>query len=184
MTDIIALEVFLIAQPAPFNDLHQHLRRIPVASKVPLGTLNIYTFVGGETLDKEYKEFCITAKDNVFSNTAIRNLLYNGYRLENNKFNKMVYQIIEKNIRKYIAKYIGLFSKSQIEGTFYFGINDAGYTTGMPFYGILDINKIREIFNSIIDNLRGAYLDDRYITEYEQNKIRNAYISCIKCEII
>ena len=184
MTENFALEVFLIARPVPFNDLHQYSRHVPVALKVPQGTLNIYTFVGGETLNKEYKEFCITAKDNVFSNTAIRNLLYNGYRLENKKFNKMIYQIIEKNIRKYIAKYIGLFSKSQIEGTFYFGINDAGYTTGMPFYGLLDINKIKKMFNSIIDNLRGAYLDDRYITEDEQNKIRNAYISCIKYEII
>lgn len=184
MTDTLALEVFLIARPVPFNDLHQHSRHVPVASKVPQGTLNIYTFVGGETLDKEYKEFCITAKDNVFSNTVIKNLLYYGYKLDNTKFNKMVYQIIEKNIRKYIPKYIGLFSKSQLEGTFYFGINDAGYTTGMPFYGLLDINKIKEMFSSIIDNLRGAYLDDRYITADEQDKIKHEYFSCIKYEII
>jgi hypothetical protein len=183
MTEFHLPDVFHLAQPVPFNDAH-HSRHAPVASKVPLGMLYIYTFVGEETLNKEYKELCIAAKDNVFSNTSIRNLLYYGYKLENNKFNKMMYQIIEKNIRKYIAKYIGLFSKSQIEGTFYFGINDTGYTTGMPFYGILNIQKIKKMFNSIIDNLRGAYLDDRYITEDEQNKIRYAYVQCIKYEII
>jgi hypothetical protein len=157
---------------------------VPIAQQIPIAKLNGSINIGKETLDKEYKEFCITAKDNVFSNTAIEYLLYYGYKLDNNNFNKMIYQIIEKNIKKYIAKYIGLFSKSQINGVFYFGVNDAGYTTGIPFYGILDKNKIKKMFNSIIDNLRGAYLDDRYITDYEQNMIRDAYFRYIKCEII
>ena len=171
MTGCDSRTTLLVAQPVPFYN-------------IPKGKLNIHTFVGKETLDKEYKEFCITARDNLFSNTTIKNLLYNSCKLDNSSFNKMVYQIIEKNIKKYIAKYIGLFSKSQMDGTFYFGINDAGYTTGMPFYGILDINIIQKMFSSVIDNLRGVYLDDRYITEDEQNRIRDLYYKCIKCEII
>ncbi len=178
-----SLTTLLVARPVPFYNT-VIISGVPIAQQIPIAKLNIYINIGKETLDTEYKEFCITTKDNIFSNTVIENLLYYGYKLDNSNFNKMIYQIIEKNIKKYIAKYIGLFSKSQINGVFYFGVNDAGYTTGIPFYGILDKNKIKKMFNSIIDNLRGAYLDDRYITEDEQNMIRDAYFRYIKCDII
>ena len=74
---------------------------------------------GGETLYVEFKQFCILAIDNIFSNNQIEEFLYYEHRLDKDLFNEMIYNIINKNIKKYIAKYLGLFSKAQINGELY-----------------------------------------------------------------
>jgi hypothetical protein len=135
---------------------------------------------GSETLYVEFKQFCILAIDNIFSNNQIEEFLYYEHRLDKDLFNEMIYNIINKNIKKYIAKYLGLFSKAQINGELYFGISDLGFLDGIPFYGVLDINRINEmITDAINENVRGAHLDDRDITEEEQLHIRDLYNSGI-----
>jgi len=95
----------------------------------------------------------------------------------------MIYNIINKNIKKYIAKYLGIFSKAQINGELYFGVCDLGFLDGIPFYGVLDIERINEMITKAInENARGAYLDDRDITEEEQLHIRDLYNN-VKCYI-
>ena len=138
---------------------------------------------GGETLYVEFKQFCILAIDNIFSNNQIEEFLYYEHRLDKDLFNEMIYNIINKNIKKYIAKYLGLFSKAQINGELYFGISDLGFLDGIPFYGVLDINRINEMITTAVnENVKGAYLDDRDITEKEQLHIRDLYNN-IKCYI-
>ena len=138
---------------------------------------------GGETLYIEFKQFCILAIDNIFNNTQIEEFLYYEHRLDKDLFNEMIYNIINKNIKKYIAKYLGVFSKAQINGELYFGVCDLGFLDGIPFYGILDIERINDMITEAInENTRGAYLDDRYITEEEQLHIRDLYNN-IKCYI-
>jgi hypothetical protein len=138
---------------------------------------------GGETLYIEFKQFCILAIDNIFNNTQIEEFLYYEHRLDKDLFNEMIYNIINKNIKKYIAKYLGVFSKAQINGELYFGVCDLGFLDGTPFYGVLDIERINNMITEAInENTRGAYLDDRYITEEEQLHIRDLYNN-IKCYI-
>ena len=138
---------------------------------------------GGETLYVEFKQFCILATDNIFSNNQIEELLYYGHRLDKDLFNEMIYNIINKNIKKYIAKYLGIFSKAQINGELYFGVCDLGFLDGIPFYGVLDINRINDMITEAInENIRGVYLDGRDITEEEQLHIRDLYNN-VKCYI-
>ena len=138
---------------------------------------------GVENIYVEFKKFCILATDNIFSNTQIEELLYYGHPLDKDLFNEMIYNIINKNIKKYIAKYLGIFSKAQINGELYFGVCDLGFLDGIPFYGVLDIERIKKMITTAInENVRGAYLDDIDITEEEQQRIRDLYNN-IKCYI-
>jgi hypothetical protein len=144
-----------------------------------LNELKIYDFVGKETLSKEYKEFRLNYVYKYFTDNQIKNWLYDKTLLNINTFNSMVLNQIQNYLYNYLPKYIGNFSNSGIDGKLYFGIDDNGIIGGIPYYGDLDIDKIKKYilkiskYNQIID-------EDNII---KNNKIKE-YYSNIDIELI
>ena len=50
----------------------------------------------------------------------------------------MIDDILIEYMKKYIPKYIGNFSKAEIDGNLYIGVDDIGYIEGIPYFGELD----------------------------------------------
>ena len=143
--------------------------------------LNIYDFVGKETLTKEYKEFRLNNIYKYFTEYEIKSWLLNKNLLNISKFNKMILNQIQTYIFNYLPKYIGNFSNAEINGELYFGINDDGYIDGIPYYGDIDVNIIKKYilkinkYNHIVNNDHNikTYYDNIDINIIKINNINN-----------
>lgn len=97
--------------------------------------LKLCAYVGKETLDNEYKEFCCRKINSYFSNEELIRIFNDTtYNIDKDTFNKMIQYNLNDYIKSYLPKYIGSYSCSHIDGYLHFGISDHGIVEGIPFF--------------------------------------------------
>ena len=121
-----------------------------------------------ETLQNEYKEFCI--KKSVFNYYSQEEL---NYIIETGKLDKTFNNMIIDNIKLYcdiyVPKYASAFTNSNVKGgNIQIGVNDHGEVTGIPFYGKLYENHITKL----VENAKKNYLLDTVITKVKVIKLK------------
>ena len=91
-----------------------------------------------ETIDTEYKEFCI--KNNIFnfySSDEIEKIIYTGIIDNHTTFNELIISNLQLYFDLYIPKYASSFCNTDVKnGSLHIGINDFGEITGIPFLEI------------------------------------------------
>lgn len=117
-------------------------------------------FLGPEDLYNEYKELCLSNIHLYFSYDEIYFFTKYNIFIDKNKWNLMIDDILIEYMKKYIPKYIGNFSKAEINGNLYIGVDDTGYIEGIPYFGELDTTKIREYIFLTINYARG--INEKY----------------------
>ena len=89
-----------------------------------------------ETLENEYKEFCI--KTNLFdyyTQLDLDDIIKTG-KFDGSIFNNMILDNLNLYCDIYVPKYGSSFTNSKIKnGSLQIGVNDNGEVTGVPFYG-------------------------------------------------
>ena len=103
--------------------------------------LKIGKYIGSETINVEFKELCFNSLINYFDNKTLYNFLYNDRVLNSKTFNNMVLNELTGYINKYIPKYMGNFSKANITGELYIGVDDNVLIEGIPYYGTLTLKN-------------------------------------------
>lgn len=136
-------------------------------------------FLGSEDLQNEYKELCLSDLNLYFSNEDIQYFVRYNLSVDKNIWNRMIDDILIKYMTKYIPKYIGNFSKAEIEGYLYIGVDDIGFIEGIPYFGELNYLKIRDYILSTIQYTRGV--NEKY--QYDYNTVL-WYYNNIKIDII
>lgn len=121
-----------------------------------------------ETLNNEYKEFCI--KTNVFNYYSQEEL---NYIIETGKVNESFNNMILDNIKLYcdiyVPKYASAFVNSNIKnGNIQIGVNDNGEVTGIPYYGELSHTNI----NKLVEKAKNKYLLNKVITKVKIIKLK------------
>lgn len=132
------------------------------------------SFVSKETLEQEYKEFCI--KDNCIDSLSkkdIKNFINNGKLFIN--FNDIILNNLHIYINFYLPKYVAAFHNMQkiINMNLYIGIDDYGEITGIPF--LKDLNMYRTDITNAVNRTLSLYLDNICCVKYE--------LQIIKCDI-
>lgn len=109
-----------------------------------------------ETLQNEYKEFCI--KTNVFSyytQDELDQIIQTG-KVTNN-FNNLILDNLKLYCDIYIPKYASAFANSKIlNGNLQIGVNDNGEITGVPFCGELSEYQIIKL----VEKTKNKFLFD------------------------
>ena len=131
--------------------------------------------IGTELLKREFKELCLQNIDIYFTTSEIQQLIYNNKILDRICFNKMMLNIINQNIVKYMPKYIGNFSKAAISGEIIFGINDFGCVEGIPFYGELTTDIVSDMIMSAMSNSRGVQINLDGSISYDSDIVKWYY---------
>ena len=115
----------------------------------------IGSYLSGERLDVEYKEFCL--KLNIYeyySKQELRNMIDEGKFVNN--FNGIIMKNIKKYLSIYVPKYSSAFhnSKKFDKYELYIGIDDYNEVTGIPFDGNLKKYRVmlQKYVNKIIQN--------------------------------
>jgi hypothetical protein len=150
-----------------------------------MDSYNLGQIIGPELLNREYKELCLSDIHLFFDKNDLVILFYSEIKtlnLNSIKFNDMIYFTLNNYVQKYIPKYIGNFSKANIAGDLFFGINDNGFIEGIPFFGVIDIGIINKMFNSAIYNSRGVYINDDNSIKYDKSVV-DLYYTNIKVSI-
>jgi hypothetical protein len=105
----------------------------------------------GESKTSEFKEFSLKIDPISFCTIEeINDLIKTGRLVEN--FNDIIISNIDYYLRFYVPKYISAFGNMKGEdpfATLYIGINDFGEITGIPFRGILEVEYLNEIKDSL-----------------------------------
>ena len=121
-----------------------------------------------ETLENEYKEFCI--KKNVFnfySQEELDGIIKNG-KVDKN-FNNMIMDNIKLYCDIYVPKYASAFINSNVKGgNIQIGVNDHGEVTGIPFNGELHESDITRL----VEKAKNTYLLDKVITDVKVIKLK------------
>ena len=127
--------------------------------------------IGPETIDREYKAFHFKSILTYFSETELTNLLTCNNPIDTIRFNQMSDTIIASYIDKYLTKYLGTFSKANISGCLYIGIDDDGIIEGIPHFGSIDSSVIKKLILDTKINVRGVVVDDNDNKVYDQSII-------------
>lgn len=132
-----------------------------------------------ESLEVEYKEFCIKDKKYYISDrykklltkemneTDILNFVISGKIT--NQIMKLIHKnVIESYIIKFVPKYISSFCNSHINGEFMIGVNDEDHEiTGIPYLSScryqLSENIIKNIIKNQFKNLRCINVNDEEV---------------------
>jgi len=105
----------------------------------------------GESKTSEFKEFSLKLDPISFCTTEeICDLIKTGRLVEN--FNDIIISNIDYYLKFYVPKYISAFGNMKGEeliANLYIGINDFGEITGIPFRGILEVDYLNEIKDSL-----------------------------------
>jgi hypothetical protein len=129
----------------------------------------------GETLDNEFKEFCL--KKNVcdyYDFAELDNVIQTGVLPED--FNKVVDDALKEYFTHYVPKYASAFSNCKIQkGYLCIGVNDYGEVTGIPYVGQLDSKVLKQYFKDALHMLRGFN---------ESPVVKTEYVKQMKLEII
>ena len=107
-----------------------------------------------ESLQHEFKEFSLKIDPDLFYDAkTILEIVRNGKIPEN--FNKILIDNLNYYFQIYIPKYVSAFSNCEEleEGILYFGVNNIGEITGIPFFGELNTKDLEKILYSVIDSV-------------------------------
>lgn len=112
----------------------------------------------GESLENEFKEFIIKLDlEQYYEKSDIKNIITTGNL--DLTFNQLILDNLEHYFKYYLPKYITNFGNSKLNnGILYFGINDYGEITGIPFIG--EINK--DILYEFLSNIHYFIKNDEY----------------------
>lgn len=123
-----------------------------------------------ETIDTEYKEFCI--KNNVFNfytSDEIEDIIYTGNIMNQNTFNDMIINNLQLYFDMYVPKYASSFCNTSVKnGTLNIGINDFGEITGIPFFGDISLLNI----DNMISKSKNKFLNKSVNTISSINKLK------------
>jgi hypothetical protein len=119
----------------------------------------IGAYFGNETLNQEYKVYCMNSLKKYFDHEIIQKIfeqkIFEQKSLDKKTFNKMVRNDISENIIEYLPKYIGNYSASNISGQLHFGISDDGIIEGIPYFGH---NISKQFIKKTIDKCFREYI--------------------------
>ena len=112
-----------------------------------------------ESLEEELKEFVLKIDAiKYFDESDIQTIISTG-KVNQDKFNLMIADNINHYFKYYIPKYISCYGNSDLtHGNIYFGVNDFGEITGIPFFGNLT-NSFVESFIEVVK----PYISDKLI---------------------
>lgn len=100
-----------------------------------LGDQHIHKY---ESLNIEFKEFCLNLNEDDFDCLNIEKICKTGMLNENEKIiiNNMILNSLQNYFIKYIPRYLSAFLNSNInDAEMYIGVDDYGEITGIPFFG-------------------------------------------------
>ncbi len=128
-----------------------------------------------ENLETEFKEFTLKIDPEIyFDNNEIKKMI-TDVDLDYDKFNTMIFDNIHHYFKYYLPKYISVFGTSTLKNAdMYFGVNDYGEITGIPFFGTLSAEYLLEFLDSI----------KLFITIDDGNITLDELLSNIKIEVI
>lgn len=139
------------------------------------------TFIGLETLTKEYKVPSMNHIGTCISDEEAEVLLKNN----NFVFNKAILKNLYKSMKFYFLKYFTAFMNSNLtKSEFYYGINDYGRVIGFPYEGKFNINIIQDICKTLLlsNNLKTSNSRINLINSFKiellpvtYNKINDKY---------
>jgi hypothetical protein len=140
-----------------------------------INNISLSSYYGRETLNEEFKEYCLKSLNLFFSHSDIKKVYEDPlFRIDTNIFNKMVRYDMTNYIVLYLSKYIGNFSASNISGNLHFGISDFGIIEGIPYFGSkiprTFINKA--ISTCIKDYIRVKNSDDGSVLKWFKHNIK------------
>ena len=109
------------------------------------------TFYGKETVNIEFKEFCLRLSPRVIMNTNdILDTIHTG------KWSDKITYLIENNLKNYFdymfPKYLASYWNSNINGNFIIGVNDYGEITGIPFLNTMDELSVKKMVQTYIND--------------------------------
>jgi hypothetical protein len=122
----------------------------------------------GESLKDEFKEFVLRLDPELFTDSSHFKEIINIGILPN-YFNDIVMENIFHYFRIYLPKYISAFANCEEleEGFLYFGVNNSGEITGIPFQGEINevfvsclIEKIKQKLS--LDSKDDSFIDDLF----------------------
>ena len=109
------------------------------------------TFYGKETVNIEFKEFCLRLSPSVIMNT--NDILY---MIHTGKWSDKMTYLIENNLKNYFEfmfpKYLASYWNSNINGNLVIGINDYGEITGIPFLNTMDESSVKKMVQTYIND--------------------------------
>lgn len=127
----------------------------------------LFQLTDRETISKEYKEFSFKVDlEKYYEIEEINQVVKTG--VLDQRFNTVVMDNIRHYIKYYIPKYISAFCNGHLEtfSQLYFGIDDYGEISGIPFIGSLSEKIIKKsIYKSILENTITTDLTKKYIIE-------------------
>lgn len=100
-----------------------------------LGDQHIHKY---ESLNIEFKEFCLNVNEDDFDCLNIEKICKTGILNDNEKkiLNNMILNSLQNYFIKYIPRYLSAFINSNIDNAeMYIGVDDYGEITGIPFFG-------------------------------------------------
>jgi len=145
--------------------------------------MKVGQIIGRETKTKEFKELCFHNIYSYYEKRDIVNLIYQNQSLNKDIFNNMINSELKQYFIKYVPKYLGNFSRAELNGELYFGIDDDGIIEGIPYYGTINIDDIKMMLNESIKYCRGVIIDKNE-SHLIDNSILELYYSNIELEII
>ena len=104
-----------------------------------------------ESINYEYKEFCLQDTCSIFNKNEISTILISG-KLDDN-YNSLVYQSLQHYFYNVIPKYISSYLNANTFGDIYIGIDDSGEITGIPILNNINHNIIYDLFYKSISTL-------------------------------
>lgn len=129
---------------------------------------SLHKNIGEESLTKEYKSIYLNNISSYFNESQLQQLVETKM-FYSSQFNYMIYEIVSLNIKKYIPKYLGNFSKAHIQGSLFFGVDDFGFIEGIPLFNV-DKNTFRQYIIDKIANTMKNVRNIRDNTEYNYVK--------------
>jgi hypothetical protein len=112
-----------------------------------------------ETLEIEFKEFMLKIDPKLYYSTEEIHQIVNSNIINQTKFNSMICDNIYHYFKYYIPKYLSVFGNSKLESAeLYFGINDYGEITGIPFFGDLSLSNT-DLLSSVLPFIKIDNID-------------------------
>lgn len=120
----------------------------------------------GESLQDEFKEFVLRLDPELFTDSIhFKKIIDTGIFPEG--FNDLIMENIFHYFRIYLPKYISAFANCEEieEGFLYFGVNNSGEITGIPFKGEISETLFSKLIFSVKQNLNLDSKDKSFIDE-------------------
>lgn len=144
----------------------------------------LFESIGKETILKEYKEFSFKLDiDRYYDIQEINSIVKTG--VLDHRFNKLVIDNIKHYVKYYIPRYVSAFcncdsiftQEIKDNPTLYFGVDDYGEITGIPYLGIMDT---LDIVNYIKNHIKSHIITTDKTKDYI---IKNLCISIEKLDV-